>query len=70
MPMEYEETALDACNDLPRLHFQLIGFLLLLSQKSGFLHSCAGSGAELVDDYPAVYLRTLRVLKLSRHKLS
>ncbi|KAM1923404.1 hypothetical protein ACFX15_021322 [Malus domestica] len=43
MPMESEETALDACNDLPHLHFQLIGFLLLLSQKSGFLRSCAGT---------------------------
>ncbi|KAM1328605.1 hypothetical protein ACFX2F_012859 [Malus domestica] len=28
--MEYKETALDACNDLPHLYFQLIGFLLLL----------------------------------------
>ncbi|KAM2450870.1 hypothetical protein TB2_008296 [Malus domestica] len=52
---------------ISNLHFQLIGFLLLLSQKSGFLHSCAGGGVELVDDYPPVHLRALRVLKLSRH---
>ncbi|KAM1125560.1 hypothetical protein ACFX1Q_040841 [Malus domestica] len=51
MPIEYEEIALDACNDLPHLHCQLIGFLLFLSQKSGFLRSCAGGEAELVDDF-------------------